>query len=218
MNVKLSERLKLIASFIPDNVYLIDVGCDHALLDIYLVQTKKSIKVIASDINEKPLQGAAENIKKYGLLDKIELIQSDGLKQISDKVDTIVISGMGGILISEILDKKYLGNIKNIILAPNNEFPTVRKTLYKNGFSLEQEILIREKNITYLVIKALKGKKKIKDYFFGILDNKNQETINYYTKIFDTNLKILKQLPKKYFLKRKKIKQENKKIKKFLNK
>ena len=50
--MKISNRLKLIASFVDDNSYVIDVGCDHALLDIFLVQTKKNIKTIASDINE----------------------------------------------------------------------------------------------------------------------------------------------------------------------
>ena len=70
--MKISNRLKLIASFVDDNSYVIDVGCDHALLDIFLVQNKTNVKTIASDINEGPLEGARKNIELYDLKDKIE--------------------------------------------------------------------------------------------------------------------------------------------------
>ena len=53
--MKLSKRLQVVASFIPDNSSLLDVGCDHALLDIFLMQTKKNIQIMASDINPNPL-------------------------------------------------------------------------------------------------------------------------------------------------------------------
>jgi len=216
--IKLSKRLQLVASFVPDNSYLIDVGCDHALLDIYLINNLKNIKIIASDVNPKPLEIARENIKKFGLEKDIEVILNDGITNLKREVDTIVISGMGGILISEILNKGNLENIKNIILAPNNDFPLVRKTIIKNNFYIEKEELLIEKDITYLVIKAKKGKSKRINYFFGTLDNKDLNTIYYYTKILNTNTKILKKLPKKYLLKRIKIILENKKIKRFLNK
>ena len=64
--MKISKRLKTISEFIDDNCNIIDVGCDHALLDIYLFKNKKNIKLIASDIGEGPLEQAEKNIKKYG--------------------------------------------------------------------------------------------------------------------------------------------------------
>ena len=217
--IKLSKRLQLVASFVPDNSYVIDVGCDHALLDIYLVLTKKNIKIIASDINEKPLQAAKDNIKKYKLEDKIKVILNDGIKNIDKDISTIVIAGMGGILISEILNSKQdLLNIKNIIVAPNNEFPLVRKKLKQMGFYIQEEKLLTEKNITYLIIKANKDKRKITNYFFGTLKNDDLETIYYYTKILNNNTIILKKLPKKYIFKRFKLILQNKSIKRFLNK
>lgn len=216
--INLSKRLQLVASFVPDNSNIIDVGCDHALLSIYLYQTKKNVDITASDINEKPLAFAKNNLIKYNLDKKIKLLKNDGIKNLDKKIDTIIISGMGGILISDILEKKYLTNVKNIIVSPNNEFPCVRKKIIKNGFYIEKEELVLDKNITYLVIKAKKGTSRKIDSFFGILKNNNLETIGYFTKILNTNTKILKKLPKKYILKRIKLKQENKKIIKFLNK
>ena len=71
--MKISNRLKLIASFVDDNSYVIDVGCDHALLDIFLVQNKFNVKTIASDVNKGPLDSAKKNIQDYKLEDKIEV-------------------------------------------------------------------------------------------------------------------------------------------------
>lgn len=216
--MKLSKRLERVASYVPDNSSIIDVGCDHALLDIYLYNKRKNIRILASDINEKPLSIARENIKKYGLEDKIKVILNDGIKNIPSNIDTIVISGMGGVLISDILsDRNNLKNIKNIILCPNNDFPEVRKILYKNNFKIVKEELLTEKNITYLIIKAIPGHEKI-NYFFGSLNNKDLEVIYYYTKLLNTNTNILKKLPKKYLIKKIKLKIENKRIKSFLEK
>ena len=214
--IKLSKRLLKVASFVPDNSYLIDVGCDHALLDIYLAITLKNIKILATDINQNPLEGAKLNIEKYNLQDKIKLAQKNGIENLDKEIDTIVIAGMGGILISNILNnKKSLENIKNIIVAPNNDFPIVRKTLNKLGFKIEKEELLTEKNITYLIIKATRGFERL-NYFFGTLDKNNQEVVNYYNKLLKVNNSILTKLPYKYILKKISLQKENKEIKKFL--
>ena len=216
--IKISKRLELVASFIDDNTHIIDVGCDHAYLPIYLMETKKNIQVTGSDVNPNPLKIAKENIKKYGLEDKIKIELKDGINNLDESIDTIVISGMGGILISDIiLNKDNLVNVKTLILSPNNEFILVRKTLKKIGFKIIKEKLITENKITYLVIKAIKGKSKYNP-FFGTLNNKDLESIYYYTKLLNTNTNILKKLPSNKILKKLKLKIENRKIKKFLNK
>src|SRR5574344_332090 len=91
----LSKRLLEISKLIPKEANVIDIGCDHALLDIYLTLNNDN-KCIASDISEKVIQNANKNIKKYNLTDKIETIVSDGIKNIQIKNNSvIVISGMG---------------------------------------------------------------------------------------------------------------------------
>ena len=217
--LNLSKRLQLVASFVPDNTSIIDVGCDHALLSIYLYKTLKKVKIMASDINPNPLKMAKDNLKKYNLEGKITLKEQDGIKDLPKDVDTIIIAGMGGILICKILNSKdNLKNIKNIILSPNNDFPLVRETLTKLNFQIVKEQLVIDNGKTYLVLKSILNTKKLKkiDYFFGTLNNKSLETIYYYTNILNTNTKILKSLPKKYLKKRFRLKRENKKIKKFL--
>ena len=215
--MNLSKRLQLVASFVPDNTNVIDVGCDHALLSIYLSKTLKNVKVTASDVNPNPLKIAKENIKKYHLEKKIKVVLQDGIENIDNNIDTIVISGMGGILISKILsNKEKLKKIKNIIVSPNNDFPLVRKTLVKLGYKIDKEQLVIDNRKTYLVLRAVLGVSPRLNYLFGTLNNKSLETIYYYTNLLNTNTKILKKMPKKYFLKRLKLKRENKIIKKFL--
>ena len=105
--IKLSPRLKKIAKYVDDFSNIVDIGCDHGLLDIYLVQTNKNIKVIASDVNENALNNAINNIKKYNLDSKITTILSNGLDNIdTTNIDTMIIAGMG----SHTAEKKKKNN------------------------------------------------------------------------------------------------------------
>ena len=215
--IKLNKRLELVASFVSDNSNVCDVGCDHANLAIYLALTKKNLQIEASDININPLNHALKNIKKYHLEKKIELNRRDGINNLNLKTDTVIISGMGGILISNIINNKSnLKNVNTLILSPNNEFIKVRKMLKKLKYKIINEKIVIDNQKTYLVIKAIKGYQNI-NTFFGTLKNTDLEVIYYYTSILNKNTKILKNIPKKYFLKRIKLIIYNYKIKKFLN-
>ena len=214
--VTLSKRLQTIASFVPKNSFFIDVGCDHAYLPIYLCQNKICSKAIASDIRIEPLNFARKNIQKYHLEDNIIILNQDGIKNINPDIDTIVISGMGGLSINKILENKSeLKNIRYLVLSPNNEFIKVRKKIYQLGFIIEKETIVIDKNIAYLVIRAIPGKGKCNS-LFGILDKNDLNTIYFYTKLLHDNTNILKKLPIKYFRKRLDLLIQNRKIKKFL--
>ena len=94
--MKINDRLKMIGDLVEANSFCLDVGCDHAFLDIYLVKRKDNIRAIASDIAEGPVEAAKENIKREKLDKEIEVRLGNGLDTYSDEVDTIIISGMGG--------------------------------------------------------------------------------------------------------------------------
>lgn len=168
----LSNRLKEIASFIPDNVKMVDIGCDHALLDIYLYKNRKNIKIIASDINENALEQAKKNIKKYKLDKSIETRLSNGLDNInSDEIDTIVISGMGSHTIVGILrmNQKKLINVDNIIIQSNNHIDFLRERILELNYYIDSEKLVKDNNIIYTIISFKKGNKKYnkKEIYFG---------------------------------------------------
>lgn len=200
--MKISNRLKLVASFVDDNSYVIDVGCDHALLSIFLVQNKNNIKVIASDVNKGPLEGARKNISLYNLEDKIEIKLGDGIRTINEDTDTIIISGLGGETIIDILkeDVSRLNNIKTLILSPHSDIYEVRKEVTSLGFKISNEIFTYDQNKPYTIIKFIKGKESYTDdeLFFGpiILKNKNEYFYRYYQELNNKNKKILETIPK----------------------
>ena len=89
--MKINKRLKAIGDLVEANSFCLDVGCDHALLDIYLVKQQKSIKTIASDIAEGPLEQAKKNIKRDRLENEIEVRLGEGLSTYSEQINTIII-------------------------------------------------------------------------------------------------------------------------------
>ena len=178
---KLSKRLEVVASFIQDNTKVIDIGCDHGLLSIYLANKHKNIKIIASDVNKNALTSAKKNIKTAKLQNKIEKRLGSGLEVITpDEIDTVVIAGMGSNTIVGILkySKDKLQNVNNIIIQSNTDLYFLRKNITNIGYYIEDEVLVEDKNIIYTVIKFSKGKKKYshKELYLGpILLNKNNK-------------------------------------------
>ncbi|HIT22259.1 MAG TPA: SAM-dependent methyltransferase [Candidatus Scybalousia intestinigallinarum] len=222
MKVKINQRLATLATFIDDGDHLIDVGCDHALLDIYLAQNRKGLRIIASDVKEGPLKQATENVKKYQLQDKITLKLGNGIEPIEEDIDTVVISGMGGALMVGIL--KYqtsrLKRVKKLILSPNNDVEFVRKEIVKLGYKIERETLVLDHNFIYPIIEFTKGKKHYsqKEYLFGplLLQEKTPLFITYLTKQKEVTEQLLAILPKKYIKRRLQLKQKLKLLNKIL--
>jgi len=169
---KLSKRLEVVASFIKDNSKIIDIGCDHGLLSIYLANKYKNVKIIASDVNQNALSSAINNIKAANLEDRIETRLGSGLEIVSpEEIDTIVIAGMGSNTIVGILKyaKEKLVNVNSIIVQSNTDLYFLRKNITSIGYHIEDEVLVEDKNIIYTVIKFAKGKKRYsyKELYLG---------------------------------------------------
>lgn len=221
---KLSKRLKIVADYVDDNSKVIDIGCDHGLLSIYLVNNKKNIKVIASDINDNALSSARSNIKEYKLEDKIDIRLGKGLEVVSpEEIDTIVIAGMGSNTIVGILKyaKDKLKYVDNIIIQSNTDLYFLRKSITRLGYYIEDETLVEDKNIIYTVIKFKRGRKRYsyKELYLGpILMNKRGKL---FTKKYGKELKtlemILKNITKGHYLYKMRIKRNIKIISETIN-
>lgn len=212
--IKLSKRLLAIANLIDDNSKVADIGCDHGLVSIYLAMNKQNISIIASDINQNALDNAIKNINKYHLEDKIKVCLSNGLDNINDEIDTIIISGMGGHTIVDILtnNQEKLNTVNNIIIQSNNDIEYVRRKIVKLGYCISKEELILDKNIYYTVILFTKGKKKYtnKEYYFGpiLLKENSKIFIEKNNKEYTKLVNIKNNIPKRKLLIRLKILKE----------
>lgn len=193
---KLSNRLKAIVKFVDKKDCIVDVGCDHGYLSIYLVENKLVKKVIASDINQNALNSAINNIKKSNL--DIETVLSDGIKDVNLKgINTLVISGMGTSTILHILsDSSKLKNINKLLLQSNNDHEDLRRNLNKMGYCLEDETYTFDKGKWYVTCKFVKSNKTNNEEVikYGLLNDK--EYNNYLLK-YEEN--IIRRIPWKSF-------------------
>lgn len=138
-----------------------DIGCDHGYVSIELVTRGIAEKAYAMDVRKGPLERAIAHVTERGLNDRIELRLSDGLKKlVPGEADTVIIAGMGGELITRILQEgaHVLPDIKTLILSPQSEPAMVRSFLEANGFEFVKEAFLMDEGKYYCVIKAVRAR------------------------------------------------------------
>ena len=154
--MNISNRLKSVANMVAFKT-CVDVGTDHGYVPIYLCLNNICDYVIAMDINRGPLSVCFDNIQKYRLSDRIYTRLCDGLSDYdAGEAETVVISGMGGLLIEKILsrDIELAKSFKQLVLSPQGDEKVVRKFLKENGFIIEKEDMIFDEGKYYLIIDA----------------------------------------------------------------
>ncbi|MBR3576810.1 MAG: SAM-dependent methyltransferase [Clostridia bacterium] len=204
--MNLTPRLSAVADLAGKSLSLADIGTDHAYIPIYLMQKGLISTAVAADINEGPLERADKNIRKAGLSDKITLRLSDGLDNIKDnEAETVVIAGMGGEIISHMLEKPKPLGIKKMVLQPMTDIPLVRRKLHENGMIITAERLAAEKDKIYTVIACEYGTGQVfsdEDYIVSPFikdDPIFAEYINKQLGICKTNLEKTKNAEDKSF-------------------
>lgn len=182
----LDNRLMMCASFVPKGARLADIGTDHAYLPVWLLKQNLISYAIASDVNCRPLQAGKATAEKYQA-ENIDFRLGSGLETITeaDDINCIVIAGMGGELISELLSKSPLVRKKNIrlILQPMTKPHKLIKYLYSEGFEISEQKTCKSHGKHYTVMTAVYSgnKQKIDEVFSytGKLDTKNDCNISY---------------------------------------
>lgn len=186
-NIELTPRLKIIGDMVREGVRVADVGTDHAFLPLYLVKSGKVSSAIASDINIGPIANARNNIFEHQCQDYIKLVHCGGLDGVnSNEADDIIIAGMGGELISSIIENAdwLKSPDKHLLLQPMSRANELRKYLCDNGFSIVEERVACEGRRLYAIISAYYCGQKVEydDVFLyvgKVLLNLNEETKRY---------------------------------------
>ena len=194
----LSIRLKAIAGYIDEESKVIDVGCDHALLDIYLTK-KKHCKCTAVDISEKCILKAKKNIKDAGV--NVDTIVSDGLKNIKINDEIIVLSGLGTKTITSIIPNALTNDL---IISSHKNLETLRRKMHKKGYYIYDEKAIFDKKY-YVIMYFKKGRKRGNYYVSRFLVNDKgymSYLLSGYEKVYKNTKSKLKKI-KMYFIIRK---------------
>ncbi|MCL6452438.1 MAG: class I SAM-dependent methyltransferase [Alicyclobacillus sp.] len=144
---QLSPRLAGLAAWVPLGSRLLDVGTDHALLPIALVQSGRVVSAVASDIARGPVERARDNVRQAGLEAQIAVRQGPGLSTVSaGEVDVIVIAGMGGGTAAGILEEApdIARCATRLLLQPMNGAARLRRCLLDLGFETVEEDMVEE--------------------------------------------------------------------------
>ncbi|MFC3039082.1 tRNA (adenine(22)-N(1))-methyltransferase [Virgibacillus xinjiangensis] len=182
--IRLSDRLKVTASYLPEEALFADIGSDHAYLPCYVCQNDGHAKAIAGEVRKGPYESALSTVRQYGLSHAVEVRLGDGLQVLEPaEVNQVVIAGMGGSLIQSILQegKDKLSSVERIIAQPNIDARNVRRWFSENGYTIIDEQILKENGHIYEVIVADKSADSLygendaeKQLLFGpvLLENK----------------------------------------------
>ncbi len=154
----LSKRLKTVVDLVSPCSKVADVGTDHGYVPIYLISENICDFAYAMDVNEGPLAIAKSNIADAGLQEKIETLLSDGFDNFGDRsCDCVIIAGMGGDLIVDILSRASKYEFKELILSPHKRVDLVRTFICENRYKIVDEKMVEDAGKYYPVIKVEKG-------------------------------------------------------------
>ena len=166
--IDIGSRLSAAASCVEGGRTVWDVGCDHGKLSLYLIQTGRAKRIIATDINEKPLQKAVDLFRSHSLEDRAVFFTADGLDNAPEGEDIshIVIAGMGGNTIASILSSSDLPERcgATLVLLPAQREETLRQFLFGGGYRILSEEAVEENGKYYVCLTCVyDGVKRIAD-------------------------------------------------------
>lgn len=213
----MNKRLKQISDWITNKTNtIVDVGTDHSYLLIDLAKKDIAKRYIGIDVQQMPLNNAIKNICKHQLTHKIELYKANGCQFIFDvwphlKLDYLIIAGLGGPTIIDILKKTNFNYVNNLILQPNKAEPKLRVFLKTNNWKIVKEVVVNDNDVYYEIIFANKEHGLVinssNDIIYGpfLFKNKNEPFLNKWKAHLDylkLHLKIAKSpIPKKIYQK-----------------
>ena len=155
--MKLTDRLLKIASLVTEGKRVADIGTDHGYIPVYLLNKNKVPFAILADVNKGPLDNARKEVRHNNLLDKTDLRLGSGIEVLKKgEVDEVIIAGMGGILISELLEanKEVAHSVDKLILQPMQAQDELRKYLFSNGYEILNEALVKEDFRIYEILEV----------------------------------------------------------------
>ena len=221
MQVKnISKRLRKVAGFVPQDAKILDVGSDHAYLPIYLIQQGRISSAIAGEVVEGPYQSAVTNVADNQMSDKIDVRLANGLAafEVEDQIDVIVIAGMGGGLIADILDNgsAKLASVKCLILQPNNREDELRRWLCGHDFQITEEAIVEENGKFYEIMIAEQGYQVLNAEPY-LMREQSAVFLDKWQREVDKLEKALAKIPEKNLTERSAMSQRIKQIKEVLH-
>ncbi|MGP4072502.1 tRNA (adenine(22)-N(1))-methyltransferase [Piscibacillus sp. B03] len=202
--IMLSKRLEKVAKYIPSTTeVLADIGSDHAYLPCYVCLQNPDIKAIAGEVNVGPSESAQAQVNQFGLTNRIDVRLGDGLSVLEpEEADCIVIAGMGGSLITSILEngKSKLSNVNRLILQPNIDAQSIREFAVDHQYQIVDEQILDEDGYIYEIVVLEPSEDHVqysdKELFLGpiLLKTKGEVFYRKWRNVLQKKEKIIEQM------------------------
>jgi tRNA (adenine22-N1)-methyltransferase len=160
----LDTRLACIASEVPACNLAADIGTDHGKLPCWLLASGRVKKMIVSDISKISRDKARDLFLEYEVTARVVLSGANGLFALQDNPEAVVIAGMGGGLVSEILLQDVALNNAKLILSAHTELPLLRDAVLSKGYKIIKELLVFSGGRYYRIITALPGSQNLSEF------------------------------------------------------
>lgn len=226
--INLSKRLTAAADFVIPGKKILDIGSDHSYVPIYLVQQEIVPGAVAGEVAQGPYTKALEQVAMHQLEEKIDVRFGNGFEVLKEdeEVGTIFICGMGGLLISDIINEGLKDNkiskSAKLVLQPNNAEKELRNVLVDNQFKISAETIVEENNKIYEVVVAEYTEEKVNytdiEFIFGPeqLKERSPLFLKKWRLTLEKNERILKQLENTKNIEKKNLRKKNQQIEKVI--
>ena len=156
-----SQRLQTLASLCPTHGPLVDIGSDHGQLLAILFRQGFNFPLYGSELSNSSFQTLKKSVEDY----PFHLYQADGLNQLPSEVITVVIAGMGGLLMIDMLTKgnAYLSKIQTLVLGPQRDVHKLRRWLADHGWAITEEKFVFKADQGYALLVAQRGQMRLTD-------------------------------------------------------
>ncbi len=154
-DIRLSGRMQAVADMVISGGIVADIGCDHAFVSIYLIENNIATRVIASDVRRGPVSIAEKNVASKNMSDRIDVRFGNGLATLgAGEADTIIIAGLGGMLMLDILKagREIVDKCMQLILQPQSDVDKVRRYIYERGYLTADEKLLTDAGKYYNIL------------------------------------------------------------------
>lgn len=159
MALELSPRLWALADWVePGCRCLADIGTDHGYIPAALLLEGRVQRAVASDIAPAPLDRARATAERWGLTERMDLRLGNGLEVLAPgEADAVVIAGMGGDTLVDILAAAPWCRETALLLQPMSRAEVLRPWLAENGFSIRRERLVQDRGVLYPILDVSGG-------------------------------------------------------------
>lgn len=163
---QLSVRLETVFEAVRDSRAclergrVIDIGSDHGFLSVRCLEEGVSDYSVCTDIHKGPAMKSQESLDQAGFGDKCLVKVTDGLDGIDlQDNDIVVIAGMGGLNIIDIVTRIINNNSQEIlkkcgyVIQSQKSTHLVRNFFADNGFIFADEKVCKDRGFFYNVMR-----------------------------------------------------------------